>query len=226
MGGSPIAAVVRFGCEAMSDASLGRPREVQAQAKVPGAERSDPSGGRANPGAAAESEHCSAEMASHEKWVVGYRAAEPLSHGRRPKGTDEGNGPMESAPAPAYGWWHQEKGQRHKAGKVSSSRRLGAQVKDKASRGDETGGWGRSSDDAQGQHNPGGAKDPWGGGVPNEARTVPTCLRAKGEVRSRSESGTKGASNSGSNARKVAPDGSVRSRRLEAVLGKTHRTEF
>jgi hypothetical protein len=50
---------------------------------------------------------------------VGPRAAEPLHYGRRPTGAGEGNGPMQPAPAPAYGWWHQSNGRRSKAGKVS-----------------------------------------------------------------------------------------------------------
>jgi hypothetical protein len=37
---------------------------------------------------------------------------------------------------------------------------------DEAWGGPETDGSGRSSGDAEGQHNPGGAKDPWGSGVP------------------------------------------------------------
>src|SRR6266581_1732221 len=47
---------------------------MKAQAKVPRGcdERSDPSGGRAKPGAVAEANVCRAEMASHEKWVVGF----------------------------------------------------------------------------------------------------------------------------------------------------------
>ena len=40
----------------------------------------------------------------------------------------------------------------------------------------EIGGSGRSSGDAEGQHNPGGAKDPWGSGVQADVRIVPTCL--------------------------------------------------
>src|SRR5262249_31409585 len=44
---------------------------------------------------------------------------EPLHFGRRPMGAGEGNGPMQPAPAPAYGWWHQPNGRRSKAGKVS-----------------------------------------------------------------------------------------------------------
>ena len=58
-------------------------------------------------------------------------------------------------------------------------------------RGDgEIGGSGCSSDEAEGQHNPGGAKDPWGSGVLNDTKTDPTCsvsFRANGRYRSRSE---------------------------------------
>jgi len=62
-------------------------------------------GGRAQLGAAAESEHCSVETASREEWVAGYRVAEPdFPHGRRPMDDDEGNGPTQSTSAPAHGW--------------------------------------------------------------------------------------------------------------------------
>jgi hypothetical protein len=79
-GESPVAAIVRFGCAAIPDFIGGRPSKAQAQAKALGAARSDPSGGRAQLGVAAEREHCSVETASREEWVAGYRAAEPDSH--------------------------------------------------------------------------------------------------------------------------------------------------
>jgi hypothetical protein len=61
---------------------------------------------------------------AHVKQAVGQRAAEPLRFGRRPLGAGEGNGPMQPAFAPAYGWWHQGNGRRSKAGKVSWSQGL------------------------------------------------------------------------------------------------------
>ena len=62
-GASPAAAIARFGGVAIPDGWMGRPTLPKAQVKALRAERSDPSGGRANSGAAAESEHCSVEMA-------------------------------------------------------------------------------------------------------------------------------------------------------------------
>jgi hypothetical protein len=170
-------------------------------------------------------------MASHEKWVVGYRAAEPDSRmGEGQRTSMKVNGPMQSTFAPAYGWWHHEKDRRLKTGKVSSSRRLVAQARSKAARDEESDGSGRSSDYAEGQHNPGGAKDPWGGGVSYKARIVPTCpssTRANGSQRSRSRGDTKDESNLlATPAGQDASDAIVRTLRLEAVLGKTRRTEF
>jgi hypothetical protein len=140
------------------------------------------------------------------------------------------NGPMQSTFAPAYGWWHQEKDRRLKTGKVSLSRRLVAQARSEAARDEETDGSGRSSGDAEGQHNPGGAKDPWDGGVSYKARIVPTCpswTRANGNKRSCSGGDTKDEPNLlETPPGQGASDAIVRTLRLEAVLGKTRRTEF
>lgn len=173
-GESPAAAIARFGGVAMPDGWSGRPTCPKAQAKALRAERSDPSGGRANSGAAAESEHCSVETASHVKRVVGYRAAEPDSR-------------------MGEGQWTLSK-QRARAGGVCSGAwmvapaewlatqsreglqvaRPDAQARQRKAHGDlETGGSGRSSDDAVGQHNPGRAKDPWDSGLHEDARTRP-----------------------------------------------------
>ncbi len=194
-GGSPAAAVARFGRVAMPDIDSGRPGLVQAQAKVlkAAARWSDPSGGRAKTGAAAEREHCSVEKLSHEKRVVGCRAAEPFAQGRRPMDDSEGNGPVQLSSAPAYGWWHQRNGECSKAGMVSTPESPVHKPLGEASGDVETGGSGRSSEDAEGQHNPGGAKDPWDSGVPAYARTAPTCQSANGDSRSCSRGGHYGS---------------------------------
>lgn len=64
-GGSPVAAIARFGCVAMSDMAEGRLSLMQAQAKVLAAAevQSDLSGGRANTGAAAISANTAASRA-------------------------------------------------------------------------------------------------------------------------------------------------------------------
>jgi len=109
-GGSPAAAVARFGCVAVPDVRAGRPAWAQAQVKALGAERSDLSGGRAKPGAAAESEHCNVDMASHVKQVVETRAAEPDSRMGEGQWMPLKNGQVQAVSAPAYGWRHQANG--------------------------------------------------------------------------------------------------------------------
>ena len=79
-GASPAVAIARFGYVAMPDVEGGRPSTAQAQVKVLGAGKSVRPIRRASElRGRSESEHYSVETASHEKWVVGYRAAEPSS---------------------------------------------------------------------------------------------------------------------------------------------------
>jgi len=126
-GASPVAAIARFGCVAMPDISGGRPRVVKAQVKVPAAVCNSHGrtcrGGERRLGPQRVRTLQRRENA-HGKQVVGQRAAEPLWLGRRPMDAGEGNGPMQPASAPAYGWWHQSNGRRSKAGKVSWSQGL------------------------------------------------------------------------------------------------------
>jgi hypothetical protein len=68
-GESPAAAIARFGCVAVPDGWEGQPSGPKARVEALGAERSESSGGRAKSGAAAQSEHCRVEMASHERRV-------------------------------------------------------------------------------------------------------------------------------------------------------------
>jgi len=67
--------------------------------------------------------------------------------------------------------------------------------KDEAWGGSETDGSGRSSGDAEGPHNPGGAKDPWGSGVLSRSEDRPDMPRANGKQPSSSRTSTHGASN-------------------------------
>jgi hypothetical protein len=149
-GESPAAAIARFGCVAVPDDWSGRPDWPKAQAEALGAERSDPSGGQANSGAAAESEHCSVETASHVKRVVGYRAAEPDSRMGEGQWTllkqrARAGGVCSGAWVVAPAEWSVT--QSREGLKVA---RPDAQARERKAHGDfETGGSGRSSDDAR-----------------------------------------------------------------------------
>jgi hypothetical protein len=126
-GESPVAAIARFGCVAMPDASGGRPPAAKAQVKVLAAVCS-PHGRTCRGGerrlGPQRVRTLQRRKNAHGEQVVGQRAAEPLRFGRRPMDAGEGNGPMQPASAPAYGWWHQSNGRRSKAGKVSWSQGL------------------------------------------------------------------------------------------------------
>ena len=173
-GASPVAAIARFGCVAMPDISGGRPRVVKAQAKVPAVVCSSHGrtcrGGERRLGPQRVRTLQRRENA-HGKQVVGQRAAEPLWLGRRPMDAGEGNGPMQPASAPAYGWWPPVEWAAIQSGEGVVVARPRAQAGVGKARGDrETGGSGRSSEDAMGQQNPGGAKDPWAAARPLRRR--------------------------------------------------------
>src|SRR5467141_462504 len=200
---------------------------MQAQAKVLGAERPDPSGGRAKLGAAAESEHRSVVTASPREAGVGFEQPSPFPHGRRPMSVGEGNGLMQPTFAPAHGWWHQVNGRRPKAGMVSGSR--GPAHKPEARRWEIA----RSADRVVVAKTPGDSITP----AERRTRGAEACSTERGSSRHAfgptgtndhvAEESTKGAPNSpGGPVMKDAPDASVRSLCLEAVLGKTRRTEF
>jgi hypothetical protein len=120
-GESPAAAIARFGCVAMSDAHDGRLSRAQAQANVLGAERSDPAGGQANSGAAADANTTASTGSPHADRVVGILSEPSLSKIGEGQWCRRRNGQKQPAFAPAYGWWHQGNGHRPKAGKVSWS---------------------------------------------------------------------------------------------------------
>jgi hypothetical protein len=170
---------------------------MKAQARVLGADRSDPTGGRARLGAAAESEHCSVEKDTlREAGCRDMSNCRALFPGRRPMGDGEGNGPVQPSSAPAQGWWHQVNGRHSKAGKVS--RPKGSVHKPgtgEAPGGSESGGSGRSSDDAADNTT----------AVEQRARGAAPCTQSKGrpdmpsgqrELTASSGAGTKAASNS------------------------------
>jgi hypothetical protein len=200
---------------------------MQAQAKVLGAERSDLPGGRANAGAVAQSEHCSADMASHVKWVVGFEQPSPSRK-------DEGQ--WISVEATGQGSWDllrhmgdgtsgmigdpkQRRSRDRRALGTSHEARLGVIV--------------RLADQVV------VAVMPRDSTTLAERRTcgVAACWQRRGASRNAlgltganarvAGPGTQGASNqSDGPTGKGAPDRNVRSRYLEAVLGKTRRTEF
>ena len=88
-GGSPAAAIPRFGCVAMPDVESGRPLSTKAQVNVLGAERSDPAGGLANSGAVAVANTTASSGSSRGNWVAGYRA------GQVPRRWTQANGATE-----------------------------------------------------------------------------------------------------------------------------------
>ena len=104
------------------------------------------------------------------------------------------------------------------------------QAASKARGGDETGGSGRSSDDTEGQHNPGEQRTRGVATCFWRRGPAPTCLamsQANGYQRSCSRGGASDTSNrQGPPPGRTCREETVRSRYLEAVLGKTRRTEF
>jgi hypothetical protein len=225
-GESPAAAIARFGCVAVPDVWAGRPARAKARVKALGAERSDLSGGRAKSGAAAESEHCSVETASHVKRVVGIRAAEPdsrMGEGQwmPPKERVSARGVCSGAWVVAPDEWSVTQSR-----EALMAARLEAQADNgEAASGRESGGSGRSSDDVRDSITLAEPRTRGTAACAGWARTRPDMPSwANGNQRSSSQRRTKGASNS--TPRKDALGWNVWSRCLEAVLGKTRRTEF
>lgn len=183
---------------------------MKAQAKALGADRSDPTGGRANLGAAAESEHCSVEKDTlREAGCREMSNCRALFPGRRPTGDGQGNGPVQPSSAPAQRWWHQGNGWHSKAGKVSKPKDSARKPRTgKAASGSETGGSGRSSKDtadnitAVERRARGAAPCTQGKGRPDmpsgqQESTVSRCAGTKATSNSRAR---KGAADAGSRA--------------------------
>jgi hypothetical protein len=196
-GESPAAAIARFGCVAVPDGRVGRPSRPKAQAKALGAERSDPSGGRANAGAAAESEHCSVEMATHVKRVVGYRAAEPdsrMGEGQwaLPKQRARAGGVCSGAWVVAPAEWSVAQSREG----LTVARPEAQAGNGEAEGGRETGGSGRSSDDARDTITRAEQRTRGTAACAGWARTRPEMpFWANGNQRSSSQRRTKGTSN-------------------------------
>jgi hypothetical protein len=111
-GASPAVAIARFGYVATSDTQIGRPMRVQAQMKVLGADAVGPTRqeGERNlrPQRRANTAVSTRLATRNGSWSNEQPSLFP--HGRRPMDIDEGNGPVQSVPAPAHGWWHQGNG--------------------------------------------------------------------------------------------------------------------
>jgi hypothetical protein len=231
-GESPVVAIARFGYVAVPDVEGGRPLTAQAQAKVLGAgepvrliRRASELRGRS------ESEHYSVETASHVKWVVGYRAAEPSSRNgegqwmpmtvtgessrrllRRIGGGTEG---LISGPKQGKSHAREARGTSWQARRRVSVRLTDRVVVAMMLRDNTT-------------------------LAERRTRGAAMCLRTRRRTRNVrpgvgltgyscrvAKASTKRASNSMAlAARKGAREEIVRSRCLEAVLGKTRRTEF
>ena len=221
-GASPAAAVVRFGCVAMHGVEQRRLWSAKARANVLGAARSDSTGGLANPRAVGDEHQIGVERLPRGNRVAGYWASRVPRRWVKANGTNEetdkstwcvprrvGDGTRRMVGGPKQG--------RSRVRKATRASR-----RDEAWGGRETGGSGRSSNDAEGQHNPGGAKDPWGSGVLCRVRIVPTCLWPTGFNDRVAERALNEMSNPATGKGSCMRDPS---RCLGAVLGKTRRTE-
>jgi hypothetical protein len=202
---------------------------MQAQAKVPRGRESGPTcqEGEQNLRPQRERTTVSVETASHVKQVVGDEQPSPSCMGEGQWDPTKVNGPVQSEPAPAYRWWHQGTDRRPKAEKVSVAE--GLAHKPKARRQALP----RLADQVV------VAMTPRDSITLAERRTcgVAVCSTRRGSTRHAfgptgrsdrvAEASTNGASNSADGpSRKGASEQSVRSRHLQAVLGKTRRTEF
>ena len=117
-----------------------------------------------------ESEHCAVDTAGREKRVVVKRAAEPIPAWAKADGHRRKQ--RASAVDACPGTWvvASEEWLVTQSGEGLVVARPAAQAASKARGGDETGGSGRSSDDAVGQHNPGEQR----------TRGVATCFWRRG----------------------------------------------
>jgi len=193
-GGSPAAVVVRFGCVAMHGVDERRLLSAKARANVLGAARSD-STGLAKPRAVGDEQQIGVERLTRGNRVAGCWASRAPRRWAKANGTNEetdksswcmprrvGDGTRRMVDDPKQG--------RSRARKATRANRM-----DEAWGERETGGSGRSSEDAEGQHNPGGAKDPWGSGVLRRSEDRPDMPLANGNERSSNRASTNGASN-------------------------------
>jgi hypothetical protein len=202
---------------------------MQAQAKVPRGRESGPTcqEGEQNLRPQRERITISVETATHAKQVVGDEQPSPSRMGEGQWEPTKVNGPAQSDPAPAYRWWHQGNDRRPKAEKASVAESL---VHKPQARHQVLP---RLADQVV------VAMTPRDNITLAERRTcgVAVCSTMRGSTRHAfgptgrsdrvAEASTYGASNSADGPlRKGASDENVRSRHLQAVLGKTRRTEF
>ncbi len=195
-GERPVAAVVRFGCVAMHGIDVGRLTMVKAHANVLGAGRSDSTGEQANPRAAGDEHRSSVERLYRvdrvaEKWARRaprrWAKANACRRRQRTRAVDGCPGVW----VVARGEWSTAQSREG----LALMRPHTQVVYDEAWGERETGGSGRSSHDAKGQQNPGGAKDPWGSGVRSKREDRPDMPMANGSERSSSRARTAGVSN-------------------------------
>jgi hypothetical protein len=202
---------------------------MKAQAKVPRGceERSDPSGGRARSGAVARANVCRAVMASHEKWVVGFgqpsfsRIGEgqwiPMKATGQcswdlPRLMDDGTRGMIGDPKQRRSRCFVADGASREA-RLSVASRLADRVVVAMTLEDTTtSAEQRTRGAAECRQVRGSSRHAFGPTGSND-RVADVC--------------TKGVTNSADGPPgQVASEENVRCRRLEAVLGKTRRTEF
>jgi len=202
---------------------------MQAQAKVPrGCEqRSDPSGGRAKPGAVAEANVCRAVMAPTRNglWDIGQPSLSRMGEGQwilmkatgqcswdLPRLMNDGTRRMIDDPKQRRSRSRKALGTSREARPGVAARLADQVVVAKTLEDNITSAEQRTC------------------GAAVFRRIRGSSLHAFGPMGTNDrveETGTKGASNSADGpARKVASESNVRCRRLEAVLGKTRRTEF
>ena len=221
-GGSPVAVVVRFGCVAMHGVDERRLWSAKARANVLRAARSHSTGGLAKLRAVGDEHQIGVERLTRVNRVAGCWASRAPRRWAKANGTNEetdrsswceprrvGDGTRRMVGDPKQG--------RSRARKATRKSR-----RDEAWGEHETDGSGRSSVDAEGQHNPGGAKDPWGSGVLCRGEDRPDCLWPIGINDRVAERALRG--------RQTRRRGRAFPKRdpfrcLGAVLGKTRRTE-
>jgi hypothetical protein len=194
-GGSPAAVVVRFDCVAMHGVDERRLWSAKARANVLGAARSDSTGGLAKPRAVGDEHQIGVERFPRGNRVAGCWASRAPRRWAKAKGTNEETDKSSWCKPRRIGDGTRRMVGDLKQGRSRARKAARTSRRDEAWGGPETDGSGRSSEDAEGQHNPGGAKDPWGSGVLCRSEDRPDMPMANGIQRSSSRTSTNGASN-------------------------------
>lgn len=227
-GESPAAAIARFGCVAVPDVLRGRPLGAQAQAKVLGAGRTGPTrqeGERTlgpqrertlqrRDGFPRETGRGASSSRAHSRMGEGQRAPMKVTgQGSRRLLRRMGGGTKGLVDDPKQG-----RSRRREARGTSREARLrvAARLADRV----VVATMPRDNTTLAEQRTRGAAR------CSTMRRRTRHACGPTGDPRRVAEASTKGASNLRDSAGKGAPEGTVRSRCLEAVLGKTRRTEF